>query len=119
LETYNNENITFINSDATNLLQLENNSIESLSALCSLEHFGLGRYGDTIDPLVHLKAFDSIQRVMKPEGNIYIVPVQSENRLQFNALRYYKPQYIVIMLLAMLNFPVIISLIDRNYKSFI
>jgi len=96
LETYNNENITFINSDATNLLQFENNSIESLSALCSLEHFGLGRYGDKIDPIAHLKAFDSIQRVMKPEGNIYIsLPAWSENRLQFNAHRLFKPQYVV------------------------
>ena len=96
LETYNNKNITFIKSDATNLLQLENNSIESLSALCSLEHFGLGRYGDKVDPIAHLKAFDSIQRVMKPGGNIYIsLPAWSENRLQFNAHRLYKPQYVV------------------------
>jgi SAM-dependent methyltransferase len=96
LETFGTKYLTFVRSDATNLTQIEDNSIESLSALCSLEHFGLGRYGDLIDPDAHLKAFESIQRVMKPGGNVYIsLPVAKSNRLQFNAHRIYKPHYIV------------------------
>lgn len=48
--------------DATYLRQFEDNSIVSLSALCSLEHFGLGRYGDAIDPEACFKCCDAIQR---------------------------------------------------------
>ena len=48
--------------DATMLKQIEDKSIESMSALCSLEHFGLGRYGDPIDPEACFKCFNNIKR---------------------------------------------------------
>lgn len=73
--------------DATYLRQFENNSIESLSALCSLEHFGLGRYGDPIDPEACFICFDSIQKKLKSGGHFYLsVPVGRE-RVEFNAHR--------------------------------
>ena len=43
-----------------------------MSALCSLEHFGLGRYGDAIDPEACFKCFDQIQKKLKKGGNLYI-----------------------------------------------
>ena len=96
LETYGTENITFINEDATMLLGIEDESITSLSALCSLEHFGLGRYGDPIDPDAHLKAFNSIQRVLKPGGNLFIsLPVARSCQLIFHLHRIYTPQYVI------------------------
>jgi|GEM_PF-624587 len=95
LNTFNTKNLSFICSDATNLSNIDDESIESLSALCSLEHFGLGRYGDPIDPEAHKKAFHNIQRVMKPGGNLYIsVPIAKESRLVFNAHRIYAPELI-------------------------
>ena len=95
LETYGMKNLSFICADATNLTEIEDESIDSLSALCSIEHFGLGRYGDPIDPDAHIKAFKSIQRVMKPGGNVYIsVPIAKEPRLVFNAHRIYSPDLI-------------------------
>lgn len=82
-------------ADATLLEQLADGSIESLSALCSLEHFGLGRYGDPIDPEACFKCFDSIQRKLKPGGKVYIsVPVGKE-RLEFNAHRIFYAKTIV------------------------
>ncbi len=73
--------------DATDMKQFEDNSIGSLSALCSLEHFGLGRYGDPVDPEACFKCFDAIQKKMKRGGKIYIsVPIGKE-RLEFNAHR--------------------------------
>lgn len=73
--------------NATDMNQFEDNSIESLSALCSLEHFGLGRYGDPIDPEACFRCFDAIQRKVKCGGKIYIsVPIGKE-RLEFNAHR--------------------------------
>jgi SAM-dependent methyltransferase len=95
LETYGTENLTFICSDATNLSEFADESLESLSALCSLEHFGLGRYGDPIAPDAHRKAFASIQRVIKPQGNVYIsVPVAAVPSLVFHAHRIYTPKLV-------------------------
>ena len=96
LETYGTENLTFIHSDATSLPGIDDNSIESLSALCSIEHFGLGRYGDPVDPGAHIKAFKSVQRVIKKGGNFYMsLPVSKTCSLEFNAHRIYAPQYVI------------------------
>lgn len=79
--------MTTIVDDATNLVQIEDNSIQSLSALCSLEHFGLGRYGDLIDPEACFKCFSKIQDKVVRGGHIYIsVPIGKE-KVQFNAHR--------------------------------
>lgn len=74
---------------------IPDNSLESLSALCSLEHFGLGRYGDDIGPEACFKAFENICRKMKKGGNLYIsVPVGRE-RVEFNAHRIFYASTIV------------------------
>jgi len=44
------DGLSFIRENATLLPRFENDSIESLSCLHAAEHFGLGRYGDSIDP---------------------------------------------------------------------
>lgn len=81
------DNLEFVCADATNLETIDDDSIESLSALCSLEHFGLGRYGDPIDPEACFKCFKSIQKKLKKGGDIYIsVPVGKEH-IEFNAHR--------------------------------
>lgn len=87
--------LDFKMEDATNLNGIEDNSIESLSALCSLEHFGLGRYGDPIDPEACFKAFHSIQKKLKKGGNLYIsVPIGKEH-LEYNAHRVFSPRTII------------------------
>lgn len=88
-------NVSFIQTDATKLEQVESESIESLSALCSLEHFGLGRYGDPVNPNSCFEAFNAIQRVMKKGGNIYISLPVGKERLAFNAHRIFSPETIV------------------------
>lgn len=81
------EHLHFIQADATMLENVEDNSIESLSALSSLEHFGLGRYGDPIAPEACFKCFGAIQRKIKTGGYLYLsVPVGME-RVEFNAHR--------------------------------
>lgn len=81
------ENLYTIIDDATSLKQVSDNSIESMSALCSLEHFGLGRYGDPIDPEACFKCFKAIQKKLKKGGNLYMsVPIGKE-RVEFNAHR--------------------------------
>lgn len=96
LDTYGVENLTFIQDDATNLSNIADDAIESISALCSLEHFGLGRYGDPIDPDAHKKVFQNIQRVLKKGGDLYLsLPVAATCRLEFNAHRIYSPSYVL------------------------
>jgi hypothetical protein len=81
--------------DATSLHQIADNSIESMSALCSLEHFGLGRYGDPIDPEACFTCFDNIQKKLAPGGILYIsVPIGRE-RVEFNAHRVFYPDTII------------------------
>lgn len=75
---------------------IEDNSLESLSALCSIEHFGLGRYGDPINPQAWEKALFSFQRVLKVHGKLYLsVPVGQIDKICFNAHRVYRPQTII------------------------
>lgn len=89
------EGLDTIVDDATSLHQFEDNSIESISALCSIEHFGLGRYGDPIDPEACFKCFKNIQRVMKKGGSLYLaLPIGCE-RVEFNAHRIFYPKTVV------------------------
>lgn len=89
------EGLNFIQSDATVLENIMDNSIESLSALCSLEHFGLGRYGDPIDPDACYKCFDAIEHKVKHGGDIYLsVPIGKEH-IEFNAHRVFYASTIV------------------------
>ena len=79
------ESIKFIKGSILNL-PFNNNSIESLSCLCVIEHIGLGRYGDPIDPLGFQTAFQEIYRVLKRGGRFYVsVPVSNQYIVRFNA----------------------------------
>jgi len=76
-------------------LPFADESVESLSSLCVVEHIGLGRYGDPIDPKGTEKAIAELKRVIKPKGNLYIsLPVDDENCTFFNAHRAFKEEYI-------------------------
>lgn len=89
------ENLNTIIDDATSLSQIPDDSIESMSALCSLEHFGLGRYGDPVDPEACFHCFEQIQKKLKRGGKLYIsVPVGKE-RVEFNAHRVFYPSTII------------------------
>lgn len=82
------DGVNYICANATNMEGIPDNSIESLSALCSVEHFGLGRYGDEIDPDGWQKALKSFQRVLKSGGHLYLsVPIGAKNKVEFNAHR--------------------------------
>lgn len=67
---------------------------DSLSCLHTLEHFGLGRYSDPIDPLGHIKGFKNLSRLLKPNGIFYLsVPIGSP-RIVFNAHRIFSIEYL-------------------------
>lgn len=81
--------------DATSLHQISDESIESMSALCSLEHFGLGRYGDPINPESCFQCFDNIQKKLKKGGRLYIAVPVGKERVEFNAHRVFYASTIV------------------------
>jgi hypothetical protein len=78
-------------------MDIASGSIQSLSSFHAIEHFGLGRYGDPIDPLGYLKALREMQRVVAIGGRIYLgVPV-GRQRLEFNAHRVFDPVMIAAL----------------------
>ena len=71
------------------------NYCDSLSCLHSLEHFGLGRYGDSLDPSGYENGIRNMSRILCPGGVFYLsVPVGVE-RVEFNAQRVFNPRTIV------------------------
>lgn len=90
LDNYSNDFI-----DLTNL-KFGDNSIESLSCMHTVEHIGLGRYGDEIDAFADRKAMKELARVIAPSGNfLFVVPVAAQNRVVFNAHRVYNVQFLI------------------------
>jgi SAM-dependent methyltransferase len=70
-------------------LPFADKSIESISCMHVVEHIGLGRYGDPIDPDGDLKAMAELRRVLAPGGSLlFVVPV-GRARVIFNAHRIY------------------------------
>jgi len=79
-------------SAAGTLMQLPiaDSSVESLSCMHVVEHVGLGRYGDDLDPDGDIKAARELSRVVAPGGTLlFVVPVSGLARIQFNAHRIY------------------------------
>ncbi len=83
--------LAFVQDDATHLNKFSDNSLESISSLHAAEHFGLGRYGDPVDPEAHLKFMSALARVLKPGGRLYFSVPTGVERLEFNAHRILSP----------------------------
>lgn len=75
-----------------------NNSVPSIACLHVIEHVGLGRYGDQIDPLGPEKAFLEIARVLKPGGYAYVSVPVGRPRVAFNGLRVFSASEIMCLL---------------------
>lgn len=68
---------------------------DSLSCLHALEHFGLGRYGDPINPFGHVVGLRNMSKMLRHDGLFYLsVPIGME-RVEFNAHRILNPKNIV------------------------
>lgn len=77
-------------------LPFKDNEIKSLSSICVIEHIGLGRYGDQLDPFGSEKAIEEIKRVLAQRADLYIsLPVADENKIYFNAHRAFTREYIL------------------------
>lgn len=67
-------------------------SINSLSSMHVIEHIGLGRYGDPIDPTGSDKAATELSRVLAPGGRLYLAVPVGRSRICFNAHRIFSPE---------------------------
>ena len=76
-------------------LPFTNESIASLSCMHVVEHVGLGRYGDLLDPNGDLKAMAELKRVLSVDGTLLFVVPLGKPRIMFNAHRVYSYQQIM------------------------
>ena len=74
-------------------LPFRDGEVASLSSLCVVEHIGLGRYGDRLDPCGSEKAIEELRRVLRPGGHLYVsVPLDDASRVYFNAHRAFEEE---------------------------
>jgi len=68
---------------------------DSLSCLHAIEHFGLGRYGDPIDPVGHERGIANMALVLQSGGTLYLSTPIGRERVEFNAHRVFDPRSII------------------------
>ena len=84
--------LSFVQTDATKLDGIPDGGIKYLSSLHAIEHFGLGRYGDRIDPNGWKDALEAMSHKLSEGGKLYLsVPIGINERLCFNAHRIFSP----------------------------
>ena len=82
------EGITFVQQDVMRLGPEWSAVADSVSCLHALEHFGLGRYGDTVDYEGWRRGLEGLGAILEPGGTLYqAVPTGRHQRVEFNAHR--------------------------------
>ncbi|MBI3793932.1 MAG: DUF268 domain-containing protein [Nitrospinae bacterium] len=84
--------ITFRRADMTNPLNSFHDYCDSLSCLHSLEHFGLGRYGDPVDPDGYRTGLLNMAKIVRRGGLFYLSVPAGIERVEFNAHRIFDPR---------------------------
>jgi hypothetical protein len=80
--------IRFERQDVCKLDASWDGAADSVSCLHALEHFGLGRYGDDVDPDGWTKGLTGLTRLVRADGYLYLsVPTGLDQRVEFNAQR--------------------------------
>ncbi len=78
-----------------NALSFATGSITSLSCMHTIEHIGLGRYGDVIDANGDSKAIAELKRVLAKKGSLlFVVPI-GQPKIEFNAHRIYSYEQVM------------------------
>lgn len=78
-------------------LPYPDSSVEYIMSLCVIEHIGLGRYGDPIDPQGPNKAAVEISRVIRPGGYLIISVPVGPPCIVFNAHQIFSKQEFLSM----------------------
>lgn len=80
--------------DAQSNLQEFSTQFDSVSTLHSVEHFGLGRYGDPINASGHISGILNIAECVKVGGSLYISAPIGQPKVEFNSQRILHPNLI-------------------------
>ncbi|AWV99688.1 DUF268 domain-containing protein [Arcticibacterium luteifluviistationis] len=91
----NIQNVNFIQADLMKPAADLKDSTDSLSCLHTIEHFGLGRYGDDIDPDGHLKGLESMYQILQKGGTFYFSTQIGPSMVAFNAHRVFSVSYLL------------------------
>lgn len=88
--------LTFVQG---NILELpfDDGAVESLSCLHVIEHIGLGRYGDPLDPQGHVVAAKELSRVLRSGGTLILGTPVGREKLCFDAHRIFDPETVINM----------------------
>lgn len=89
------DNVLFTQWDITNPTPYMKSSVDCVSCLHTLEHIGLGRYGDQLDPDGWEKALMSLTDLLSVGGNLWISVPIGRQRIEFNAQRIFNPSTII------------------------
>jgi SAM-dependent methyltransferase len=72
-------------------------SVPSISSLCVIEHIGLGRYGDELEPQGSVKAARELTRVLGEGGDLLISVPVGRSSVNFNAFRSFAVEQVIEM----------------------
>jgi hypothetical protein len=81
------DRLTTVIADLTQDFRESDTKFSSVSSLHSLEHFGLGRYGDTINPRGHELGLTNLASYVSPGGFLYVSYPVGEDVVEFNSQR--------------------------------
>lgn len=97
-------------------LSFPDNSIKSLSCMHTVEHVGLGRYGDTIDPGGDMKAAQELSRVLAVGGYLLFVAPVGNPKIDFNAHRIYGYEQVMSLFpeLKLVEFSLITDTVEQG-----
>jgi SAM-dependent methyltransferase len=106
--------LTTLVGDVASGLPFEPGSVTSVSSLHVVEHVGLGRYGDDLDPEGTRRACGELARILAPGGDLYLSLPIGRARVCFNAHRIHTPAQILAYVpnLELVQF----SLVDDHYR---
>jgi hypothetical protein len=68
---------------------------DSLSCLHAIEHFGLGRYGDPVNPIGYQSGIVNMVQLLKSGGTFYLSTPIGRERVEFNANWVFDPRSIL------------------------
>jgi hypothetical protein len=79
------KNLSFLQMNFSDHASVKEHYTDFISCLHSIEHFGLGRYGDPITKDAVPSALQSFAKIVKPGGYFLLTTTFGKERVKFNA----------------------------------